>query len=256
MINKVYGYCRISTSKQSIERQVRNILKIYPDAIIFQEAFSGRKMDRPQWIKLCQRIQPGDTIVFDSVSRMSRSAEEGFTVYEELYRKDISLEFIKEPHINTKVYRQAVEKQQINIPRVGDNKTDDLLQKISEALNEYLLDLAREQIRLAFEQSEKEVSDLRQRTREGLETARRNGKQIGQKKGRKLFVKKKFPAQQIILKHSRTFGGSLSDKECMKLAGISEKTYYLYKKELYHPEARELCMNPPQLISKKNIDEL
>ena len=42
--------------------------------------------------------------------------------------------------------------------------------------------LAKEQIRLAFEQSEKEVQDLHQRTKEGMETARRNGKQIGQKK--------------------------------------------------------------------------
>ena len=43
--------------------------------------------------------------------------------------------------------------------------------------------LAKEQIKLAFEQSEKEVADLHQRTREGLLTARLNGKQVGRKKG-------------------------------------------------------------------------
>ena len=46
----------------------------------------------------------------------------------------------------------------------------------------YLMALAKEQIKLAFEQSEKEVADLHQRTREGLLTARLNGKQVGRKK--------------------------------------------------------------------------
>ncbi len=54
---------------------------------------------------------------------------------------------------------------------------------ILEGVNKYLMSLAMEQIRLAFEQSEKEVQDLHQRTREGIETARLNGKQIGQKQG-------------------------------------------------------------------------
>ena len=52
-----------------------------------------------------------------------------------------------------------------------------------EGVNKYLMSLAKEQIRLAFEQSEKEVQDLHQRTKEGIETARLNGKQIGQKQG-------------------------------------------------------------------------
>ena len=54
---------------------------------------------------------------------------------------------------------------------------------ILEGVNKYLMALAKEQIKLAFEQAEKEVSDLQQRTREGIQTARINGKQIGQKKG-------------------------------------------------------------------------
>ena len=48
--------------------------------------------------------------------------------------------------------------------------------------------LAKEQIRLAFDQAEKEVEDLHQRTREGIQTARLNGKQIGQRQGAKLVM--------------------------------------------------------------------
>ena len=74
----MYGYCRISTPKQSIERQIRNIVAAYPDAKIVQETYTGKKMlDRPEWNKLYNRVKSGDTIVFDSVSRMSCSAEDG-----------------------------------------------------------------------------------------------------------------------------------------------------------------------------------
>ena len=41
----IYGYCRISTDKQNIERQIRNILKYCPDAIIKQEVYTGTKTD-------------------------------------------------------------------------------------------------------------------------------------------------------------------------------------------------------------------
>lgn len=61
---------------------------------------------------------------------------------------------------------------------------------ILKAVNKYLMELAKEQIRIAFEQAEKEVQDLRQRTRAGIETAKINGKQIGQTSGSKLTTKK------------------------------------------------------------------
>ena len=99
-------------------------------------------------------------------------------------------------------------------------------------LNNYFRKLAERQIRIAFEQSEKEVQDLHQRTREGIETARLNGRQIGQKPGIKLHIKKKDPAKEKILKYSRTFGGSLPDTECIRLSGVCRNTYYKYKKEI------------------------
>ena len=114
----------------------------------------------------------GDTIIFDSVSRMSRDAEEGFTMYEDLL------------HINTETYKSAL---QGGIPTTG---TD--IDCILEGINKYLLLLAKEQIRLAFEQSEKE----------------------------------------IILKHNKTFGRLLNNLENITQVGITRKTFYKYKKEL------------------------
>lgn len=224
MTGKTFAYCRISTSKQSIERQIRNIKAAYPAAIIVQEEYTGTKIDRPEWNKLVKAVKPGDTIVFDSVSRMSRSADDGFTTYQDLYNKGVSLVFLKEPHINSDTYRKALED---NLTMTGTT-----VDYILQGINQYLLALAKEQIRLAFEQSEKEVADLHQRTKEGIETARLAGKQIGREQGTKIETKKSKASKQTILKHSKDFNGTLSDDECMKLTGLSRNTYYKYKREL------------------------
>ena len=90
----------------------------------------------------------------------------------------------------------------------------------------------RRQIQLAFEQAEKEVADLHQRTREGIQTARFHGKQIGQLPGKNLVTKKSVKSKQLIQKYSRDFDGALGDVECIKLIGIARGTYYKHKREL------------------------
>ena len=107
-----------------------------------------------------------------------------------------------------------------------------VLDGANKAINEYLMTLAKEQIKLAFEQSEKEVADLHQRTREGLLTARLNGKQVGRKKGVGFETKKAREAKQIIRTHCKTFGGTLDDAECMKLTGLARNTYYKYRRQI------------------------
>ena len=223
-----YGYCRISKAKQSIERQIRNIKAAYPNALIIQEVFTRTRIDRKEWQKLVSKVKSGDTIIFDSVSRMSGNADDGFAAYEDLYSRGVSLVFLKEPHINTETYKKAL---QNNVQLTGSN-----VDYILEGVNKYLMALAQEQIRLAFEQSEKEVEDLHQRTREGIETARLNGKQIGQRKGAKLTTKKSVAAKEIIRKHSQDFNGTLNDMEVMQLTGLARNTYYKYKKELRQAE--------------------
>ena len=224
----IYGYCRISTPQQNIERQERNIKAAYPDAVLVSEAYTGTKIERPKWSRLLARVVKGDTIVFDSVSRMSRDAADGYAAYEDLYSRGVTLVFLKEPHINTDTYRAAMS---VSLPKT-DTKVDILL----DAVEQFMLALAKEQIQLAFDQSEKEVKDLHQRTSEGIKTAKLNGKQIGRPKGAKLTTKKSIAAKQIIKQHAKEFGGSLSDPEVIKLAGISRNSYYKYKRELTEGE--------------------
>ena len=235
-----YGYCRISRPNQNINRQIRNISHEYPDAMIIEEVYTGRKTNRPEWLKLKRKLTADDSVIFDSVSRMSRNADEGVELYMELYDKGVTLIFLKEPHINTDTYKSALENK---IALTGDD-VDDIL----KGVNSYLKKLAKNQIRLAFEQAQKEVDDLRQRTREGIETARLNGKQIGQKSGNTLVIKKERPIKKIIFEKSKDFKGTNSDSEVMAIIcnteyfdekkklkrkyNISRNTYYKYKNEI------------------------
>ena len=69
---------------------------------------SGKTDDRPQFQRLLKKVKVGDTIVYDEVSRMSRNAEEGYRDYQELYKKEIELVFIKEPQINTAIIEAMI----------------------------------------------------------------------------------------------------------------------------------------------------
>ena len=76
----IYAYCRVSTPHQRLERQITNITELYPKATIFREFYTGTTQNRPNWERLMGQIKKEDTIVFDSVSRMSRNAAEGLMI--------------------------------------------------------------------------------------------------------------------------------------------------------------------------------
>ena len=221
-MSKIYGYCRVSTKSQKLERQIDNISKAYPTAILFKEKFTGTKIDgREEFNKLLSKVKAGDTIVFDSVSRMSRNGDEGFNLYEELYNKGIELVFLKEPHISTSTYKKAL---QNNVTMTGTN-----VDYILEGVNKYLMALAKEQIRLAFEQSEKEVKDLQQRIKEGIANS---PKTQGIEQGRKLTTKKSIEMKDRMKRHLKDFGGADTDKQFMQENKISRNTFYKYKREI------------------------
>lgn len=231
-MGKMYGYCRVSTQNQEIQRQVDNISKVYDNIDKwYSDKCTGAKIDRPRWNELYRTVKAGDTIVFDSVSRMSRNAAEGVKLYEELYNKGVNLIFLNEPCCNTDTYRQSAEQ---SIQTTGNEIADTYI----EATNKVIMILAKRQVAIAFEQAEKERQDICKRVKDGMRTkkeqAAKQGITItyGLTKGDKLTTKKSIEAKEIILKHSKDFGGSLNDAETIKQAGISRNSYYKYKHEL------------------------
>ncbi len=223
----IYGYVRISTKKQVITRQIANILKIYPEAKIYQEIFTGVTSNRPEWNKLKKIVKKGDTIIFDSVSRMSRNAMEGIEEYFNFFEKGIELIFLKEQYINTELY-----KEQLKLNENLSVEDKDLNDTIIKGIREYLIKLAEKQIIIAFNQSEKEVQDLRERTKEALRERKRQGIVLGMKKGTTFETKKSKEMKVQIEKLSRHFNGNLKDSEVISLLKLSRGTYYKYKKEI------------------------
>lgn len=223
-----FGYIRVSTKKQSLERQIQNVSRAYPDAKLYSDKYTGTKSDRPAWQMLLKKVRKGDTIVFDSVSRMSRNSAEGWKTYKDLYDKGINLVFVKEPFVNTDQYRQAMA---VSLPEVEDSA----LQPMMDGIQKTLMLLAERQFISAFDQAEKEVQDLRQRTKEGMqreEVQIKLKESAKAKTGRTLTTKKSMEMKEKIRKISRAFEGQMKDAEVIDTLKIAPNTYYKYKKEM------------------------
>lgn len=227
----ILGYARISKTTQKIERQIRNLRKYTQEIIIYQEAYSSHTLERPEFKKLLayanKEVRKGNKvqIVFDSVSRMSRNAKEGTELYFELENKGIELVFLNEPHINTEAYKKALD---LSIPST-DN---DMIEAILDGIRKAFKIKAKQDIELAFKQAEKELLDIRERTKQGIREAKAKGKQIGVKKGSTRDTKRGKEIKEKLTKHSRAFGGSMTDSEFIEAYNVSKTTLVKYKREL------------------------
>ena len=235
-MGKIIGYTRVSTMRQKLQRQIDNIKAVYPDADILEEKYTGTSLDRPVFNALMKQVEEGkiSTIVFDSVSRMSRTAEEGYNLYMYLYNKGVDLVFLKEPTINTSVFRETVQ-----IAMTGSDAD-----VILEGVNKYLMILAKKQVKIAFDQAEKEVTDLHGRISEGIRQSIKkydademlglphDKNRPGRQKGRAYTSKKSVDMKRKILGMSKDFSGGMNDKEVIETLHISRNTFYKYKREL------------------------
>lgn len=234
----VIGIARKSRKKQNIQRQVRNILAKYPNARIVKITHCGATViGYKEFETVINEAKAGKPnkrykLVFDSASRMSRDSEGGCALYEDLFNHNVCIEFLKEPQINTEVYKQRLESQIKLQVETGNPATDKFINAIIKELNDFTISLAKDQIKTVFDQAQKELEDLHTRTAEGLVTAKLEGKRVGLPQGSKLITKKEIEAKEVILKHSKSFNGTLNDTECRKLTGVSRNSYYKYKKEL------------------------
>lgn len=94
----IYGYARVSTIGQkndgnSLEEQER---QLWENGVqeIYVDAFTGTKMDRPEFKKLLNVLEPGDTIVATKLDRVSRSAAQGINLVDSLLAKGVTLHIL------------------------------------------------------------------------------------------------------------------------------------------------------------------
>lgn len=97
-MGKIYGYARVSTKTQldgnGLEQQVNEILKIYKNAIIYKESFSGKTMDRPIFKELINKLQDGDILVVTKLDRFCRTVKEGLESIDNLINRGIKIHIL------------------------------------------------------------------------------------------------------------------------------------------------------------------
>lgn len=95
MKNFVFGYARVSTEQQNLDRQL-DMLEKYGVDHIYNEKMTGTKRNRPELEKLLERLTEGDTVVVESLSRLGRSTKDLIWLMETFNAKGVNLVSLKE----------------------------------------------------------------------------------------------------------------------------------------------------------------
>lgn len=167
MRNYIFGYARVSTEQQNLDRQI-DALKKYGCDVIYNEKMTGTKRDRPELAKMLDRMTEGDTVVIESLSRLGRSTKDLIELTELFQKKGVHLVSLKE-QIDT------------------STSTGMLLFTLMSAIAQFERDV---------------IAD---RTREGLRSARARGKTGGRpkaapnaiRKAVKLYNTKQYSIREI-----------------------------------------------------------
>jgi DNA invertase Pin-like site-specific DNA recombinase len=142
----IFGYARVSTKDQVLDRQIDS-LKFAGCKEIYKEKISGRKKDKPELEKLLSRIREGDVLIVDSLDRLGRTSKELIILLSEFKAKGIQFKSVKEGIFDTTT-------------------------PMGEAVFQIIAIL-----------KAMEVEVLRERTMDGLKAARARGKNGGRKSG-------------------------------------------------------------------------
>ena len=197
-MEKKYGYARVSTREQNLDRQIAALRAYIPDARdIITDKESGKSMDRPGYQYLRERLlREGDTLVVKSIDRLGRNAEQ---IKEELQR----------------FRRMGVTVQIIDLPTTMQEWPKDQ-RLIGEMINSILIDVY-------AMIAEHERLTIRQRQAEGIAAAKAQGKNLGRR-----AVQPPEGFGEIV---RRWQAGEITAAEAMRQTGIKKTTFYKLVKE-------------------------
>lgn len=88
-----YGYARVSTIAQDLEVQIQ-MLQAEGCEVIYKEKFTGTKTDRPEFNKVLEALQEGDTLVVTKLDRFARSALEGIQTVKALFTRGVKVHIL------------------------------------------------------------------------------------------------------------------------------------------------------------------
>lgn len=187
---KTFGYVRVSSKEQNEVRQVE-IMKTngIGESNLFIDKASEKDCIGPNYQLLKQLVREGDTVVFNSISRMGRNMNETLNEYEWFINNGVKLCFIKEPMINI------------------SNQKEDMKQAIQKVILTLLTAFA-----------EKEKEGIKTRQAEGIAIAKRNGVKFGRPAIEIPIEWKEY--------YSQWRAGKISAVKFMEIMEMSKATFY------------------------------
>jgi DNA invertase Pin-like site-specific DNA recombinase len=190
-MNKEYGYGRVSSREQHLDRQIEALRAHGVDERdIITDKQSGKDFDRPGYIALTQNmLRPGDTLVIKELDRLGRDYEQIKQEWQKLRQRGIDVIVLDTPIINTA------------------NKSDLEKSLISNIVFEIMAYTA-----------EKERQKIRQRQREGIDAAKEKGQHLGRPKA---VYPPEWPTVYIAWQK-----GQLTARAAMAMLGLKKSTYY------------------------------
>jgi DNA invertase Pin-like site-specific DNA recombinase len=90
-----FGYARISTEVQSLERQTKALQDFGVDKI-YSDVYTGSKMDRPNFQIMLKEVKSGDQIIITDLTRLARSTREMFLLVDQLREKGVTIKSFKD----------------------------------------------------------------------------------------------------------------------------------------------------------------
>lgn len=212
---EVWGYARVSTAQQKIDRQVDAIVDYgVPEHRIFIDYQSGKDFNRPAYRKLIRVLRKGDILIIKSIDRLGRNYTEIIEQFR-IITQDIGcgIHVIDMPMLNTS----------------GDHM---------DLMNRFVSDLILQVLSFV---SENEREQTLKRQREGIEAAKRRRKvKIGRPKKRMPFD---FWAIYFMWKTGEFKTNDLW-RYCHETWGMSNRTFY---RRIYELDSRFGSLNPNRL---------
>lgn len=209
---KKFGYVRVSSKDQNEERQIENMKHLgIEDRDIFIDKQSGKNIKRENYQMLKRLARTGDTIVFDSLTRLGRSMNDVLEEFRYFETQRINLQFTKEPFINV---------------NYNGESTNDVIQQAVQKATLTILS--------AF--AEKERNDIKQRQAEGIALAKKQGKHLGRP-----------PVQitkQFIEAYEAWQSGKITAVGAMRKYDIKRSSFYKLVKEYEaHEKTKHMAKN-------------
>ncbi|NOW85324.1 recombinase family protein [Clostridium beijerinckii] len=96
----IFGYARVSTIEQNLDRQI-DALKAEGAEEIIEEKMTGTKADRPQLNLLLDKLRAGDIILISDLTRLSRSTKDLFALVDKIEKKGANIRSLKESWLDT-----------------------------------------------------------------------------------------------------------------------------------------------------------